>query len=58
MNITKIRATLLGLFIVVILSCGGGTVISSAKCTLRCDHVTDDTEWDECMLECHQEIAE
>jgi hypothetical protein len=52
----KIRSLLVMLVIGIVFTCGG--VTSGTKCTLKCDHITDDVEWDECMLKCHKEVAE
>jgi len=32
-----------------IFACG-----SSDPCTTMCQHITDDAEWDQCILACHQ----
>jgi len=39
-------------YIVVILACGGVD-----QCTVQCQNITDDDEWDQCMLECKQALV-
>jgi len=31
----------------------GGTDTGLA-CSIRCQHIEDDTQWDQCMLHCHR----
>jgi len=52
----RIKLALTGLLLsLIMLVCGGG---GGTTCSVKCQHITDDTQWEQCMLDCHAEMRE